>query len=229
MNNQYLYLIIDLCCIAIPFLFSFHPKINFHREWRWFLPANAIIALVYLVWDVWFTKHGVWGFSDKYTTGIMISNLPLEEVLFFICIPYACVFTYFVFKKFGLYNVLAQRQSLLQILIMVILLIYLIAGWGRMYTTTAVMSAYIVMRILWSQPQSVTKAFIVMYVAIVPAFIASNGILTGYGLAEPVVWYDDAQNLGLRFITIPVEDFVYGFSLLGANVLLYEYFKKKLA
>ncbi len=228
MNDHYLYLFIDIACLSIPFIFSFHPRIRFDREWRWFLPANAIIAIVYLVWDALFTQIGVWGFSHKYTTGITLSNLPLEEVLFFICIPYACVFTYFVFKKYILYRQLVARDTLIKFIFLILFILYLIAGWGKLYTTTAAVSAYLVLRVLWNKPESIVKPFILMYFATLPAFLISNGFLTGYGLSEPIVWYNDAENLGIRCITIPIEDFIYGFSLLGANVLLYEYFKKKL-
>ncbi len=228
MSTHYLYLLIDIGCLIIPLIFSFHPRINFHREWKWFLPANAIIALLYLLWDIWFTKIGIWGFSEKYTTGIKLSNLPIEEVLFFICIPYACVFTYYVFKKFKLYTVLVDRYVLIQSLVLVVLMIYLVSGWGKLYTTTAVVSAYIILRIMGHQREEVVKPFFMMYFVILPAFIISNGLLTGYGLEEPVVWYNNAENLGIRFITIPIEDFLYGYSLLGANVLLYETFKRKI-
>ncbi len=228
MNEHFLYLLIDLGCIAVPFVFSFHSRLRFDREWRWFLPANALVAIFYLLWDEWFTRLGIWGFSDRYTTGVTIGHLPIEEVLFFVCIPYACVFTYFVFKKYKFYRI-AERRQLILWLMVIILLIYLVAGWAKMYTTTAVLAGYIVLRLLWQGDSQVLRAFVVMYVATVPFFLMSNGLLTGYGLEEPVVWYDDTQNLGLRLITIPVEDFVYGFSLLGANVLLYERLKKSLS
>jgi len=63
-------------------------------------------------------------------------------------------------------------------------------------------------------------------ILIIPFFIV-NGVLTGTGLEEPVVWYDDSQNLGIRLMTVPVEDIVYGFELVFLNVFLYEHFTNK--
>jgi lycopene cyclase domain-containing protein len=45
----------------------------------------------YLIWDVAFTKNGVWGFNPAYHGNVVILGLPLEEILFFAIIPYACV------------------------------------------------------------------------------------------------------------------------------------------
>ncbi len=229
MNQHYLYLLIDLCCIAVPLLFSFHPRISFHREWRWFLPANTIIALFYIAWDIWFTEIGVWGFNPDYLTGVYLSNLPIEEVLFFICIPYACVFTYFVFKKFDLYQALTERIEVVQAIFLVAILIYIIFGWGRAYTMVDTLVAYLSWRLLSRSSSDIVRPFYLMYVTIMPGFLISNGILTGYGLDSPIVWYDDTENLGLRLITIPVEDFLYAYGMLAGNVLLYERLKRTLS
>lgn len=72
--------------------------------------------------------------------------------------------------------------------------------------------------------QHLQRFYIAFLIILIPFFIV-NGILTGTGLEEPVVWYNNAENLGIRLGTIPVEDIGYAFTLLFGNVLLIERFK----
>lgn len=47
-----------------------------------------------------------------------------------------------------------------------------------------------------------------------------NGILTGSFIDESVVSYDNAENLGIRLGTIPIEDVGYAFSMLLMSLVL---------
>ena len=77
-----------------PFLLSFDKKIAFYKNWRFLLPSILLVALFFICWDEWFTKMGIWGFNPKYIQGIYGGHLPLEEILFFIVIPYNCLFVF---------------------------------------------------------------------------------------------------------------------------------------
>ena len=54
-----------------------------------------------------------------------------------------------------------------------------------------------------------------------------NGWLTGMFTEEPIVWYNDMQNMGLRLGTIPVEDLIYLLGYLLLVTIIYESTKRK--
>lgn len=54
-------------------------------------------------------------------------------------------------------------------------------------------------------------------------FLFCNGILT----AVPIVTYNPSEMLNVRFFTIPVEDFVYGFALVTSTISIYEFINRK--
>ena len=111
------YLLILLFSISIPFLFSFHPRIKFYKNWIAFLISTICIAPIFIVWDIMFTKQGIWGFNHIHTGNLNLYNLPIEECLFFLIIPYCCIFTHEtlqkVFHKNNLFN--TKRLALLGI------------------------------------------------------------------------------------------------------------------
>ncbi|HET9486859.1 MAG TPA: lycopene cyclase domain-containing protein, partial [Chryseosolibacter sp.] len=58
-------------------------------------------------------------------------------------------------------------------------------------------------------------------VILIPFFIV-NGILTGSFIDEPVVWYNNTENLGIRLGTVPLEDVVYGMLMLLVPITIWE-------
>ncbi|MEO9891442.1 lycopene cyclase domain-containing protein [Aurantibacter sp.] len=224
--QSYTYLIIDLCCISIPFIASFYPKHAFYKEWKPFFLANIIVGFFFLVWDADFTLNGIWGFNPDYVIGLNIFNLPIEEVLFFVSIPYACVFTYFSLKYLVQNNPLVTFQKIISILFILILLLVGIMSLDKWYTsiTSLITAVYLIFQVIRKRDLSYQY---LSYLIVLPFFFVSNGILTGSFLESPIVWYNDAENLGIRLFTIPVEDIFYGMLLIFLNIDLYEFFKSK--
>ena len=217
-----LYLLVDFFTVIVPLIFSFHPKIKFHKTWGQFFIAAAIVGIIFIIWDSIFTGLGVWNFNPGYVSGIYFFRLPIEEILFFICIPFSCVFTFFCLDKF--YN-LAWKKKTEDIFCILFSLTLLIIGFiylDRLYTSVTFISTAIVCLILQFvlKINWFGKAVTVYAILLVPFFIV-NGILTGTGLEEPVVRYNPSENLNIRLLTIPIEDVFYGFEMILLNLFIY--------
>src|SRR5436190_263046 len=136
MNPKYHYLSIDLLTLLFPFLFSFYSKANFSKKWKYLWLAILVPGLIFIAWDDVFTRLGVWGFNKAYVSGLYVGTLPIEEILFFICVPYACVFTYealgHVFKK----DYLAHYQKSISAFLVVSCFLLGMKNLDKWYTCT---------------------------------------------------------------------------------------------
>lgn len=222
MNPKYTYLLINIGAVIVPFLFSFHPKLKFNKEWKRTIIALFSVGSFFILWDIYYTQIGVWGFNKKYLTGINVFNLPIEEVLFFICIPYACLYTYhclkLLIKPFHLIDTKWVNYSLIFLLLIVAILNY-----SKLYTSVtflllAIVLLYVTLKL---KPKWLNRLYTSLIILILP-FMVVNGILTGTGINEEVVWYNAEHFMGFRLLTVPVEDFFYGFLLILLNVIVFE-------
>lgn len=226
---KYTYLLINLASVTIPFLASFHPKLRFDKNWFAWFPANIICTVLFLIWDIGFTKAGIWGFNPDYLLGIYFFNLPLEEVLFFCCIPYACTFSYHsIFRLWKDYKYNASGQLIISSVITVVMVAGLLLYTHQMYTaaTAGLLILFILRFGLVGKREWMYRIYICYCLMLLP-FMIVNGLLTGSWIAQPVVWYNPVQIIGLRLGTIPVEDVFYGLLLIGINIGFYEYFLNK--
>ncbi len=99
--NKYEYLLVLLVCFSFPLLFNiFHPKAPLKPYLKEVFLTCFLVSIPWLIWDVWATNRGHWGFNPDYYLGFKIINLPLEEISFFIIIPFCCVFVWSVIKEF---------------------------------------------------------------------------------------------------------------------------------
>ncbi|CDF78120.1 lycopene cyclase domain-containing protein [Formosa agariphila KMM 3901] len=224
--KPFTYLLINLACISIPLVASFYPKHAFYKHWGAFFKANAIIAIFFIIWDYAFTKMGVWGFNPEYLTGVFFGELPLEEILFFVCIPFCCVFSYFAFTYLVKTNPFKSNQHHITTVLIVLTSFIALQYYNHWYTATACgLTAIYLIYLKWKQVD--LSYHYLTFLFILPFFFASNGILTGSFLEAPIVWYNDAENMGIRLFTIPVEDSIYGLLLIFLNIEGFRYFESK--
>lgn len=82
----------------IPLLLSFWPGLNFYRNLKRLFYTIALIVIIFGLWDVFAVLRGHWSFDPTGVWPLRIINLPLEEWLFFIIIPFCCIFTWEALK-----------------------------------------------------------------------------------------------------------------------------------
>ena len=217
------YLWVDLATVIVPFFFSFHPRIRFHRQWGALWPAALGMMGLFIPWDALFTSSGIWGFNPEHVLGFSPLGLPIEEWLFFLCIPYACLFTYHCFQVLGVKDHFGRSARGISIVLVLFLISVALFNWQRAYTCTAwTLCALWIMFTAFIQRAPWLGRFYFTYMVLLVPFLVVNGILTGTGLDNEVVWYSDAGILGIRILTIPVEDVFYGMLMVGLTVSLYE-------
>jgi lycopene cyclase domain-containing protein len=221
--DHFVYLSVDIGCVIIPLLASFLPSVRFYDQWKFFLPVSLFTAVIFIIWDCIFTYAGVWSFNDRYVLGYYFLNLPVEELAFFICIPFACMFTFYVWVRFVKKSLGRKLSNITTWLLAAALLIIAATHLQQAYTSVTffLLGAFLIL--LSIRGAAYLPYFYVSFLLVFIPFLIANGILTGTGLDEPVVRYNDAHNLKIRILTIPVEDVFYGMLFQLMNTMGYLY------
>ncbi len=201
---------------------------RFIRWWREVLLATIITGAIFIVWDIIFTKNGIWGFNERYLLGIDLVNLPIEEWLFFLCIPYASMFIHYAFQYFFPEIVLSSKlTNLITILLLAVLLAVVFTNTDRAYTFYNYSLLIVVLLFSLITQEKELRTFYMTFLIILIPFAIVNGILTGSFIEDQVVWYNNAENLGIRLGTIPIEDTGYAFSMIFMSIVMIAKFKEK--
>lgn len=226
--DKWLYFFINLGAISIPFISGFDGRLRFDKQWRFLFPAMLLTMLVFIPWDMLKTYLAVWGFNPRYVSGFYIGNLPVEEWMFFIAIPYACLFTYHSLNYLVNKDYLGKFADRITLVLAFVLLLIGLLNTGRLYTSVTFIStgAFLLLHRFVIRAGYMGRFYLMYLVTLIPFFIV-NGLLTGSFIPEEVVYYDDTQNLGIRLGTIPVEDMVYGLLMLLMNVTWFEFFRNR--
>jgi lycopene cyclase domain-containing protein len=223
---MYTYLYLNVFTFLIPLLLSFDKKVAFYKSWYALWPAILLNASLFIVWDVMFTKQGVWGFNEEYLVGIYIWDLPLEELLFFITVPYACVFIYEVLNSYLQESMMQPYVKVIAFLLILILPLVAIFNIAHIYTSLTFILLAIVhlIHLRYFKTRILGKFYRAYIVHLIPFFLV-NGVLTYL----PVVWYNNNFNLGVRIFSIPIEDTMYSMLMLLITISFYEGIRQRKA
>ena len=216
-----LYFFLNIASFIIPFLYSFENRMKYIKRWKAVFLSILISAVFFIVWDIIFTKMGVWSFNPRYHSGIEFFDLPIEEWLFFVCIPYASLFIHFAFHYFYPNVSLSDKTvKIIYWILMMVLLPVIFLHYDKLYTAINYTVLVLLLTYAFFKTSTILSTFFITFLIILIPFALVNGILTGSFIDEPVVSYNNSENLGIRLGTIPIEDVGYAFSMLLMSLIL---------
>ncbi|MEO0236936.1 MAG: lycopene cyclase domain-containing protein [candidate division WOR-3 bacterium] len=219
------YLLINIFIIIFPLIGSILLYKYTLKKLISFFISFISVGIPFIIWDSVATKRGDWFFNSKYVNTTRIFDLPLEEVLFFITVPYACLFLYEGIKFFVFDT---KVKPLPKIVITSVGLTFILLGVYFIFTpyTSTIFFVTGLTFIMLSYCFNFLLKNVHYYIFLVLIFILFfifNSLLTGI----PIVLYSKKAITNLRIGTIPVEDFFYNFSLLTLYLGIYELINRK--
>jgi lycopene cyclase domain-containing protein len=220
------YLYLNLAIVAFPLIFSFEKRIKFYTKIKPLAVALFMVGIFFVGWDVFATARGHWSFNPDYVNDIKLLGLPLEELLFFVTVPYSCLFVFdSVIQFLGDRELFAPKKRE-RIVAGIIITLTAFGFFGKEYTFLAILS--VGLTVLFASLVNVkmfsSRAYWIYILLTLALFLISNYILT----STPVVLYSDTAITGFRVTTIPIEDFMFNFSMLTNYLTVYSWASKKL-
>jgi lycopene cyclase domain-containing protein len=102
---KYEYFIVLALTLAGPLALSVSRKLQLYKRPLRLIAAIGLPFPLFILWDIIATQRGHWAFNPDYITRLTVFTLPVEEVLFFLVVPFAALFTWECVKYF------LKRQS----------------------------------------------------------------------------------------------------------------------
>lgn len=222
------YLALNLFSILIPISFSFDKKVTFLNYFYPVLYSTLITSCIFIPWDVLFTTNKVWSFNPTYISGIYILGLPIEEILFFLLIPYSSLFIYenisYYFKDIWSPKIGKKINFVLAISFLLIGVLF----FDKLYAAICFSLTAVVLLInQYVLKISYLGKFYFSFLFVLIVFLIFDSFIAGHWLDEPIVYYNPNDIINFRILSIPIEDFVYCILFILINVNLYEHFKQK--
>ena len=212
------YLLINIFIILVPVILSFEKNLKFYTKLPYYFFSLLFVSTAYIIWDSIATVRGDWGFNPEYLTGIYLFSLPLEEILFFITVPYSCLFIYetvnFYIKDKRL---IINRYYFLIPLILLLINAYIFNDQPYTLTVSLYTASFFLISFLFDKLINSRNFWITIFITYIP-FLIVNYVLT----SVPIVTYNPEAFWNIRLTTIPLEDFIYSFSMIALWILFYE-------
>lgn len=213
---QWFYVLFNICILSAPLAGSLLWYRTLWYGWRRLLMAFVFVSGTWIVMDAVAVAQGWWSYNTSYIIGARLFNLPIEEIAFFFVVPFACLVVFMMIRRYmdGIIKWSTARYILLAL--GTVTWLFASAYHDKSRTGFDSFIAIITFGYLWFSPIITTRAFWYWNITILTLCLVCNSFLTGL----PVVIYNESFMSGVRLGTIPVEDFLYNFSLLNLFLLV---------
>lgn len=217
------YLIFNLIIFLAPFLSSFFYPMIFPNNINHFLPI-LIPAVIFIFHDIK-VNNLWWNFNKKYIINFKIYKLPIEEILFFFTVSFSCLTIWL--------NLKIILPSINSYLINIIFFGAIFLYFNFLYLKTKkpypkfVFYLYLFLIILdLILKTNIIFKFNFLIFSIIVFFLVL--IFNYYLTKRPIVIYNKKFKSNVKILTIPIEDFLYGFNFIYLLILLTELFSNSL-
>ncbi|MBT3386196.1 MAG: lycopene cyclase domain-containing protein [Prolixibacteraceae bacterium] len=223
--KNFSYLLLLIGPLIIPIVFGFKKQIGFLSNLKYLIPAILFTGAIFIIWDLRFEERAIWRFNSDFVIGKNILTLPFEEWLYFLTIPFLGVFIYELLKQ-RFYDF--ERPNSFLVLSLILFVLFGILAFStrqKLYPffTFFLLSIYLGYTIFRNPFKKHYTKFYLTYLIMLLPFIFIGGIIS----ALPIIEYNPEHIIGIRLLSIPVENFISLFLLLLMNITIYEFLKER--
>ena len=216
------YSLLNILIFIGPLFLSFDRKVNYFQYWSKVFISIGIVMIPFLIWDM--AVSGIhWHFNHNFTLPFHFYGMPLSEFLFFLTVPFACLFIWQIIVTNKPIIWINNRIFLYLISIIGIFAFGFFILWGKIYTSIVCFSFTFTIffdRTMKTNLLSQKRTY--LYLLILTGLIF---IFNGYLTARPIVLYEPKYLTNIRIWTIPIEDFGYGYTLILLCTIIFEKLK----
>lgn len=218
--HSWLYLLFNLLVFIPVFLLSLFTDVKPHKKWRSLLAAYTLVSIPFILIDYWATRSSLWSFNELYILSYRVLLLPSEEILFFLTVPFAMMYVWGVVRKHVKHKPMRTSFSLfLMAAISTVSITTLIIFANNTYTMMSTMLAFVTVCIIAATKLVFDNRFWIFQIALLGIFVMANIILT----SMPIIIYNNAEIIGVKLSTIPIEDFFFNFAFINLFLICFNW------
>ncbi len=223
--HNFAFLLTLAAIVAILLGVGLNKRLTIFGSVKYMFPAIAFSAAILIMIDLQFAKLAVWSYHPKYVLGINLLDLPVEEWLFFLVVPFLGIFIYELVKQQFRHIEYPNFFLLLSLIVLVLVGVTAYSSHNKIYPFFLffLITIYLGYTIFRNRFKTHYTKFYLSYIILLVPFILIEKVLIGL----PIIEYNDVYFLGVQLFSIPVENFASLFLLHIIAITVYEYLKER--